>query len=104
MGYRMPPAPPGANEHEIATRKRLWEDVAAANVYTPAMRSAFDLLATTLALAHSPEAASMAPTARVRLLQVAAGLMTEFGLTPKSSRKAEKAPKPRDPRFDEYFD
>jgi len=97
----VPAAPRRLPAGERAVWSQLAAEVEALGVFTLSDRTAFELLARTVALAKTagPE---MAPTARVRLLQVASGLLAAFGLTPASRGRVEAAP-PVDPVAADLF-
>ncbi len=75
-----------------AKQRETWLELAAAVEHLGAYAGAADLpafrvLARSVALADSAEAAKMPPTALVRLLQTAATQLASWGLTPGSRAK-----------------
>lgn len=100
--WKVPKPPAHLSDAERAVWKDLARDVEAARTLTAGSLTAFGTLVTMLALSRSPEAAAMAPTARVRLLQAVSTLLREFGLTPYGAAKVERAPEPPDPDLEEW--
>jgi hypothetical protein len=102
---RVPSPPSHLSGHELETWRQLARDVEAARTFVDGSLSAFQLLVSMVSLSSGPEAAGMAATARVRLLQACATLLREFGLTPMGADRVAKVPEPkarRDPDFEEW--
>jgi hypothetical protein len=88
---RVPRPPKGLSDVERAVWRQLACEVKELGVYSVSDGTGFRLLVRAVALAEGA-GPDMAPTARVRLLQVAAGLLASFGLTPASRGRVATAP------------
>ena len=99
---RVPRPPPGLSDAAQETWRQLAREVQALRTYTSATRTAFELLVMVVTEARTA-GPNMPATARVRLLQVAAGMLASFGLTAATSgRVARGAPPSAPDELDEF--
>lgn len=100
----VPRPPRRLNAIERSIWRELKPQIDRLGVYDPSCFTALRLLVQTLALVESDDSEKKMPaTARVRLAQVAAGMMTRFGLDPSSRDRVSTRHREEDDEEERMF-